>query len=253
MLALTGIGSVAAGCSAPASPTALATPHSTPSASPTSGHCASVRTTTPITDVPEACAALWAPYQVTEVPPPDILAQEHVPPAPTVVNKTDGAVSQAEAQRWADASNRGSGWYKWAYAFTQPSFLLHLVSPALINRVQDNALGEGARIDVPDCDLYPIANALYKLEADGRAYLERNGLTTNDAYLFVVTYRGPCTLTTTYPDGHVTRDGPFFAQPTKAFAPGTLREDPVLGAIWFGDAGGNCNDPAGPPAIWCGR
>ncbi len=252
MLALTGIGSVAAGCSAPASPTALATPHSTPSASPASGHCASVRTTTPITDVPEACAALWAPYQVTEVPPPDILAQEHVPPAPTVVNKTNGAVSQAEAQRWADASNRGSGWYKWAYEFNEPALLLHLVGPALIPNEDEIALSQGAKIYVPDCDLYPSSYTLFKVEADGRAYFSRKGLPADDDFVFVVLYKGPCTVTTSYPDGHVTlRDD--FPHPTLGFQPGALRDDKVLGDLWFGDAGGNCDDPVGPPSSWCAR
>jgi hypothetical protein len=255
VLALTGTGLLAAGCSStqPSASHVSSRPSATASASPAGGPCASVRTTTPITVVPEACAELWAPYQVTEVPPPDILQQEHVPPAPKVVNRTNGAVSDADAQRWADASNRDSGWYKWAYAFDQPGLLSHLVGTALINREQNQALADGAHIDVPDCDLYPVSNALYPVTAQSNNYFNKKGFHLSDAYVFVVTYRGPCQLTTTYPDGHQASQGPFFTEPTVVFVPGQFIQDAVLGELWFGDAGGGCQDPAGPPSEWCGR
>ena len=253
MLALTGSIVLATGCAPAARSPATAKPHAT-SFSPAraGGPCASVKTTTPITDVPQACAELWAPYQVTEVPPADILEQEHVPLAPPVVNRTNGAVSDAEAQRWANASNRDSGWYKWAYAYTQPGLLLKLVGPALIPGVDEIALGNGAEILVPDCDLYPTSYQLFRIGEDGRTYFERKRLPTDDAYTFVVTFTGPCKVRTTYPDGHVTYRQAF-AGPTVVFEPGALRSDRILGDLWFGDAGGGCDDPSGPPAEWCSR
>ena len=115
------MGLAVAGCSsspASAPSSSGASPSATASGRP-GGPCASVVTTTPIGDVPAACAALWAPYGVTKVPPYDILSEEHVPAAPPVQNMTDGAVSDATAQLWANASNRGSGWYEWAEANDQ--------------------------------------------------------------------------------------------------------------------------------------
>ncbi len=244
---------LATGCSSAAtSPRASARITSTPSPAAAAGPCASVKTTTPITDVPQPCAELWAPYQVTEVPPPDILQQEHVPAAPKVVNRTNGAVSDAEAQRWADASNRDSGWYKWAYAFTQPSFLLRLVGPALIPQQDEIALGQDAKIDLPNCDLYPTMFSLYPIDSAAKAYFAKKGLPVSDSYAFVVTYDGPCRVVTAFPDGHrMSRS--VFSRPTIAFQPGQLRQDPVLGDLWFGNAGGSCDDSAGPPSTWCNR
>lgn len=254
MLTLVGMGVLAGGCSTAAPPVshAPARASSSPSASAAGGPCAPVTTTTPITDVPQACAELWAPYQVTEVPPPDILQQEHVPPAPRVVNRTNGAVSDAEAQRWADASNRGSGWFKWAEANDQPSLLLSLLGPRLVNSQEQEALSTGGHVDQPNCDLYPIKNALVPIGADGRTYFARNGFSLADKYVFVVVYDGPCSETITSGDG-VRRVVEDFAKPTIVFVAGSFRSDPVLGGIWFADAGGGCEDPSGPPSDWCGR
>jgi hypothetical protein len=254
MVAMLGMGWVLAACGSSSTRTPSAGSSASPSASVTvGGPCASVKTTTAIVDVPPACAALWAPYQVTKVPPPDILQQEHVPLAPPVKNTTNGAVSDADAQLWANASARDSGWYKWAEANDQPSFLRHLVGPALINPLEVQAMQQGATILQPDCNLYPTSNTLFKIGSDGQAYFGRKGLPTDNAYVIVVGYtKAPCSETIQYPDGR-TATIDDFAQPTVAFAPGKFIRDPVLGDIWFGDAGGSCQDTTGPPPEWCGR
>src|SRR5205807_9871706 len=172
----------------------------TPSASP-SGPCASVRTTTAIEDVPPACAALWRPYGVTKVPPPDILQQEHVPPAPPVRNKTGGAVSDAEAQHWADASNYESGWVKWAEANDEPGLLRHLSGPAVILPAEVAALEQGATIAQPDCNLYPSAVAVFRVSQLDNSYLARKGLPTDNSFAIVDVATGPCSARATYPDG----------------------------------------------------
>lgn len=214
--------------------------------------CASVHTTTPIANVPPACAELWQPYMVTMVPPPDILQQEHVPAAPHVVNMTNGAVSDAEAQHWADADNWGSGWFKWADAHDQPYLLPRLVGPALIGPADERALQQGARIELPDCAIYPLTNTLYPIRADGKAYFAAKSLPTDDSFVFVVTFSGPCAATAVYPDGR-TQAIPETSGNATAFVPGVLRHDSVLGDIWYPDAGGSCGDAVGPPPEWCGR
>jgi hypothetical protein len=209
-----------------------------------------VHVTTPIEQVPAACAALWSPYQVTKVPPPDILRQEHVPAAPPVRNMTSGAVSDAVAQHWVDANNFDNGWFKWAEANGQLTFLSHLSGLDVISPKESAALAQGATIDQPNCNLYPPQVSVFAVGDDGNAYFARKGLPTDNRYVLVAVVSGPCIATATYPDGHsmaITE----LTQTTTVFAPGVLRNDPLLGDIWFSDAGGNCYDPAGPPHEWC--
>lgn len=233
------------------------TPHVSPSttASPSAatGPCATVHTTTPIAQVPAACAELWQPYQVTMVPPPDILQQEHVPPAPHVLNMTNGAVSQADAQHWADADNWDSGWFKWAEQYGQPYLLRRLAGPAVTSAAEMEALSQGATILQPDCNFYPKAVTLYSVGADGKAYFARKGLPVDAAYVLVETpENGPCAATVRYPDGRIV-SLPEPPGTAPLFVPGGLRHDPVLGDIWYSDGGGGCDDPEGPPTEWCGR
>jgi hypothetical protein len=196
---------------------------------------------------------LWAPYQVTKVPPPDILEQEHVPPAPPVKNMTNGAVSDADAQRWANASNRDSGWGKWAEANAQVAFLRHIVGPAVSGTAQERqVLAEGGQVLQPDCNLYPTSNALYPEGIEGSAYFARKSLPSRDPYVFVVVYNGPCSETLVFPDGRQISILDF-SQPTTVFVAGYFVHDSVLGDLWFTEAGGNCQDSAAPPPQWCGR
>ena len=214
--------------------------------------CASVRTTTPITKVPTACELLWEPTHDTLVPPVNILQQEQVPAAPPVKNMTNGAVSQADAQYWADAANWESGWDKWAEANDQPSLLARLSGPALVSTANVQALEQGATIDQPACDLYPTSVSLYPVGADGSAYFTRKGLPADMTYVLVVGFTGPCNPVATYPDGHE-QALPGIPSSGTAFEPGRLQHDPLLGDFWYADAGGNCADPVGPRAEWCGR
>jgi hypothetical protein len=214
--------------------------------------CAAVTSLTSLGQVGLACQRRWSPYGVSEVPPSNELVREHVPPAPSVANMTGGAVSDATAQHWANASNRDSGWWQWAQAHDQLYLLRHLVGPALIPAAEVETLQTGGTVDQPACNLYPLRWTLFPVGADGRAYFARKNLPTDDAYVFVVVYAGPCSETLHGSSGGRTTIVDF-AENTTVFSPGVLRSDPVLGDIWFADAGGNCQDPKGPPAVWCGR
>ncbi len=114
-------------CGSPAPPvtaTARPTPTSLPRPSAAAGPCASVRTTTAIDQVPPACAALWAPYGVTKVPPANLTDATPAPPA--VVNATNGAVSDADARAWAMAANRACRLVSVGGANDQPLNVKHL-------------------------------------------------------------------------------------------------------------------------------
>ncbi|MGH7686884.1 MAG: hypothetical protein ACREN2_08725 [Candidatus Dormibacteria bacterium] len=185
------------------------------------------------------------------VPPPDILQQEHVPDAPAVKNMTNGAVSQTDAQHWANANNWATGWLKWADENDQPVVLSAVVGDAVLAVSQEQAMQSGAAIHDPDC-IYVQSATLFPLGVDGKAYFARKNLPTDYDYVFVVTFNGPCASTATYPDGH-SAVLPGTTGPITAFVPGTLRHDQLLGDIWYTDAGGDCHDPNGPPPEWCGR
>ena len=186
------------------------------------------------------------------VPPPDEIRQENLPPTPKVTNMTNGAVSQADAQHWADANTWGGGWYRWADAHGQRFLLPKLVGPALVSPDEEQALEQGATIVDPDCAFFPTSMTLFQVAADGKAYFARKSLPVDEDWVFVVAFTAPCAITATYPDGH-TQTISQLSQPAVGFIPGEFRHDPLLGDIWYTDAGGNCNDPAGPPPEWCGR
>jgi len=247
VLAASGCGGAASARTA--SPRSITAPTG---AAVTGGACADVRTTTSIEQVTLACQALWSPYGVTEVPPINVLRLEHVPNPPMVVNMTNGAVSDATARHWADASNRDSGWWKWAQQNDQLLLLHDLVGPALVPAAEVEALQSGGSVAQPDCNLYPISWKLFALGAAGRSYFARKGASTDATYLFVVVYSGPCAETVKHGDGATTTIVDF-TQNTTVFSPGVLRHDPLLGDLWFADAGGSCQDPVGPPPAWCGR
>ena len=244
--------SACSGSAATATPSRAPMTPSSSASSNVATACASVHTTTPIDKVPPACAALWRPYLVTMVPPPDELQQERLPATPNVTNMTNGAVSQTDAQHWADANSKASGWYKWAEANGQRFLLPKLAGPALISSVEEQALEQGATIADPDCSLFPGALTLYPVGADGKAYFGRKNLPTDANFVFVASYTGPCVITAKFPDGH-SQTISELSQSELGFIPGEFRHDQLLGDIWYTDAGGNCNDPAGPPPEWCGR
>jgi|GEM_PF-2202575 len=244
LLAVTACGAVSA--RSPALP-AKATPVPAPIDA-----CAAVIVTTPLTEVAPACRQRWSPYGVSDVPPSNELSIEHVPAPPPVDNMTRGAVSDAVAQRWANASNRDSGWWQWAEHDDQLFVLRHLVGPALIPAVEVEALQGGGSVEQPACNLYPLSWRLFPVDAGGRAYFARKNLPTDDAYVFVIVYAGPCSETIRSSNGAGTSVVDF-SEDTTVFSAGVLRADPVLGDIWFADAGGACQDPSGPPAAWCGR
>jgi hypothetical protein len=248
LLACTACGAVGPANAAIPRPSVTPTATEAPAKSP----CAAVTTTTPIEQVSPACQQLWSPYGVTEVPPSNELALEHVPLAPTVINMTNGAVSDATAQHWADASNWDSGWWKWAQAHDQLFMLRTLVGPSLIPADEVDVLQDGGTVDQPDCNLYPVSWKLFPIDATARAYFARRNVPTAATFVFVVEYAGPCSETFRSASGK-TSTFVDFTQNTTYFQPGVLREDPVLGDIWFADAGGDCPDPNGPPAAWCGR
>lgn len=238
------------GCStgSTSSPQATATPSLTGSVpAGLSGPCAAVKVTTPIDKAPAACAALWQPYDVTGVPPADLLSK--VPAAPKVRNMTQNAVSDKTAQEWADASNRQSAWYGWAVANGQQPFLEHLASPTELVRSSDSSvLLDGARIVYPTCALYPDTITVAPTDADEIAFFEGINVTVKSKYTLVETFRGSCQINAIYPDGHKVMLSDRVDSITNFF-PGTTRSDQLLGDLWMTEASGTCDSSI--RQTWC--
>jgi hypothetical protein len=226
-------------------PSATASPAPRPSAA--TGPCASVTTTTAIESVPAACAALWAPYGVTKVPPANLT--DPTPSPPQVVNATNGTASEAQAYRWADDINRAAMWNRWAEKYNQVNLLPLLLSPSLVPSSERLAMSRGAAIDQPDCSSFGNRYKVLTLGVDGAAFFAGIGQTATSPQVVAVTYPGPCQITATYPDGH--REVLFsFGSAGITVIAGTSRDDPVLGEFWFTQASADCNGP-GRPTAWC--
>lgn len=244
------VAAMVASCGTPAPhSTTSPTPHSTtpPRPSAAAGPCASVTTTTPIAQVPAACAALWAPYGVTKVPPANLT--DATPAPPPVTNATRGAVSDADAQAWALAVNRTGMWLRWSEANDQYALTTYLEARQVVNATLDQAMRRGTSVIDPDCDLFATQYRLFPLTTEGSAFFTSFGQATHDSYVFVERYPGPCAILGKDAAGstHTLLSTP---NSVVSLSAGTVRHDPLLGDIWFGDGAAFCTN-SGAPTAWC--
>jgi hypothetical protein len=206
-----------------------------------------VHTTTAIDQVPAACAGLWAPYGVTKVPPANLT--DSTPAPPLVVNGTNGVVSVADAQAWAQAANRAAMWYRWAEQFGQASMLSRLVTLSLVPASELSALSKGAEIDEPACSSFGIRYAFFALGTEGASFFSGLGQRTSAQFVLAETYPGPCEISAKYPDGHVSVLFSYSAAGTTVSS-GSVRRDALLGDIWYSEAAADCSTQQ-PPQHWC--
>ncbi len=227
-------------CGSPTpTPSARRSPTPTPATRPSAaaGPCASVTTTTAIGDVPAACAALWAPYGVTKVPPANLT--DSTPSPPPVVNGTNGAVSDADAQAWALAANRAAVWYRWAEANIQPTCCHVWACRRSILRRKSPRIRCGERVDLqPDCALFPHQIRCFRLSRSGAASSASSARTSQQASFVAARLswahaRSRATARTAIRSTLV-----LPRQPGSTFFAGDVRHDPLLGTIWFGNGGG---------------
>ncbi len=231
----------------PSTPSTAA-PSRSPRPSAAAGPCATVTTTTAIADVPAACAALWAPYGVTKVPPANLT--DSTPPAPaTLTNDTDGRLPDPQLAALVTASNRASLWYRWAEANDQSALMSHLGLVRLDPAAELQAMASNEPISQPDCALFPIRLTVFAITADDRQFFSAQPETAQDPYVFVGTYPGPCTVTATTPAGKTVTLASY-ASAGVTFFVSHLINDPLLGAVLFFDGAGNCTQ-SGAPTRWC--
>lgn len=232
-------------------PATTSTPSATPSPTPATldaSACAGVTHTTPIGRVAAGCRALWQALGATEVPPYGL--ESRVPRSPRVENRTGGAVTDAEARKWAVAANRANVWFQWGEANDQYAFLSHVVATNWLSPDETRILRAGGRVFQPNCVLFPARVRLFPIDSGERAYFTEHGQYTGDRYVFVNTYRPRCVVTYVTAAG---KKGSLAALTTTsvAFDVGSLQDGgPLLGEIWFQTAFGSCTDQ-GHPAAWC--
>ncbi len=225
--------------------TASATAAPRPSAA--AGPCASVTTTTPIGQVPAACAALWTPYGVTKVPPANLTDATPAPPA--VVNGTQGGLTGTELAFWVRASTRASVWYRWAEANDQAALIPHLGQLSLVPKVELQAMAANEPISQPDCALFPTKVEAFTITRDELHFFVTEGEIVAARYAFVGTYPGPCLVTAEGPTGKPITLASYPSASVTFFA-SSMVNDALLGPILFTDGAGNCTDP-GAPTRWC--
>jgi hypothetical protein len=206
-----------------------------------------VATTTPIEQVPAACAALWAPYGVTKVPPANLT--DATPQPPPVVNATNGAVPDAQLTRWTLASSRSSVWYRWAEANDQAVLISHLGSTRLVPTAELQAMAAGEPISQPDCALFPTTVKVYPITPDEQRFFATQGETVTAPYAFVGSYPGNCVVTAVNPSGRKVTLATYPMASITFFASHPI-DDALLGPILFTDGAGNCSD-RGAPNNWC--
>lgn len=242
-LALSSCGDPTGGHTATPTPRAPIAPR--PSAA--AGACASVATTTPIEQVPAACATLWAPYGVTKVPPANLT--DATPQPPPVVNATKGAVSDSQIATWILASNRDSLWYRWAEANDQSSLMPRLGEVSLDPRAELQAMAANEPISQPDCALFPVKLKVFPISTADHRFFVAEGETVGDTYVFVGAYSAPCAVTATDPSGKIVTLASYTSVGVTFFA-SHLVDDPLLGPLLFYDGAGNCGQQ-GAPTTWC--
>ena len=220
-------------------------------------NCPGIYVTTPITKVSSSCAKLWSPYEVTMVPPDNLL--QTMPKVPKVINDSGGKISNAVAQRWGIAFFTDRKWYQWAEAYGQIRFLSKLLNPSIISQSDANVYSSGGTIQDPNCDVFPTSIELMSTTPQAKQYFATmNNLPTNSSYTLIMEYSPPvsgtCIEMVTNDKGITYRYGSGFNASGVLFAPGHYVTNPVLGNFWYQDSYGGCqetNSIANYPISWC--
>jgi hypothetical protein len=160
---LTACGSVAIGPRASVTPSETAHPTASPAATPSGvGMYPSVDTL--VSAAPLTIGEAWTALDIRKtIPGSDSFIK--VPPMPTVINKTNGTVSDADAQAMVVALWREDTLIQWAEANDENDFILNtLVGPEEDNFLvpdAEAALSEGGSVVDPDCDMFPTSVTLW--------------------------------------------------------------------------------------------
>ena len=247
---------LAACASAPATRTASSTPATIPTPNQPDPNATAVPDpgAWPEQDTPYAQASAklqqaWAVYGVTIIPSRHVFAG--MPAVPAVLNKTNGALTQAQVQQIGLAYYRTNALWGWASSRDQTKLQVYLANQGFLNTAAGDAESKGEPVQEPTCALYPTQMAVVPVDSSITSFLQAHGYTVSSAQALSEGYKTPCTITALTPTG----PQPVFNEKygtTLGVETGSVRADPVLGLVYFREAARECPE-SGLPTPWPGE
>jgi hypothetical protein len=158
-----------------------------------------------------------------------------MPDPPTVINMTNGRLSDADAQAMASAEYRENAFLGWLELHTQPGLNNHIRSAGLFTGVIGNAVRSGKSVTNPPCGLYAQGIAVVSVDATVAQFEGGKGYPVTSSFALVDKYAAPCTVA-------VTGGAVLFSasSPVVIVETGAVRHDDVLGEVFLAESGRDC-------------
>jgi DNA-binding XRE family transcriptional regulator len=196
---------------------------------------------TPIEAAAPWLQSLWRQYDVTQIPGRRVA--ESIPVPPPVRNLTLGAVCDRDAQLWLRADYRSSAYFGWLTANRQVGLDRHLHEDVFLTGKVGEEVRAGDQVIYDPCYLYAARAALVPVDDQLQHLLMADQQPTTTARYALVEYlAAPCSTTDIAPGKPARRD--VSTKPETIIEPGVLRNDPLLGDIWYSEALYVCPSPA---------
>jgi hypothetical protein len=212
---------------------------------------------TPVVAAPSAMAFAWLQLAISKtIPGSDIFAK--APPMPTVINRTNGAVSLAEAHSIEVAIWREEALLQWAEAHDEVGFTINTLlgsqeSNFFLPDVQ-SALGQGGTVLDPNCDVFPVSVTLWPHTAGVDAWLTDANEQTSAPDVAVLPFNeANCRLTITV-HGKVSTESADPIDPhgvDRVLFVGEVVNDSTVGTFFKVEASTSCLRPQAVAAM-CG-
>jgi hypothetical protein len=250
----------AAGPASTISPTTTSTPTAStrPIASATpapTGTGLYPRVDTAVASAPSAMGFAWLNLAINKtIPGSDIFSK--APPMPTVINKTNGALSAVDAQAIEAALWRETTLLQWAQAHDESGFMIN----TLLGTQESNfllpddqaALAEGGTVTDPNCDVFPVSVTVWPHTAGVDAWLtDANQQTAAPVVVMVPFNEANCRLTITVHGKTSTEVADL--QDSHGVDPvlwvGEIVDDPTVGPYFKVEASTSCLRPKAVPTM----
>ena len=192
----------------------------------------------------------WAAYGVTIIPSRHVFAG--MPLVPTVLNKTNGALTQAQVQQIGLAFYRAEALWGWAAAHDQMKLQLYLGNQGFLNTAAGAAESKGQPVQDPACELYPTKLAVVPVDASITSFLQHLGYAVSSPYALVESYKTPCSQKALTGAGAETVIAQWAFGLNLQIETGSSHDDPLLGLVYVGEAARDCPEsgfPTAPPGV----
>lgn len=190
---------------------------------------------TPLTQAPADLQAAWRPYGVSIIPGRDLL--DSIPPLAPI--HAAGDVTVAEGRQVVTALFRANALYGWADAHAQARLRPRLAGQVYLVGKAGFAIAEGRSVIDPPCAIYPTAVTVRRLDATTNRAMAALAQSATGGYEVRASYTGPCEITVRAQDGTTSV---LDTIPTAILvATGPVRNDPLLGEIFFADTAAICD------------